>query len=252
MESHGTSTSTSPSSYPTKPKYRKKYKLDVKVRARVLTTVPDSTSQKFILLGQVSKKDAKGNTGRYVVIHLDFANTRSRQCGEDDFEKWYARTSTNEECLMGHKVRHPSPHTWASLAYNTHHSNGSNAERSTPTVTSETSSRIPLSTKRTALVPTKTTNGMCSPFPQIIPARILIILRSSDYNFVRQDNKCIQAGPEPIEPGVCGDPTGTYRGSSGFRRIPGNTCDREKGLKKDEPQEKPCSNGAHNPVLHMF
>lgn len=34
-----------------------------------------------------------------------------------------------------------------------------------------------------------------------------------------------------------------YYGSSGYRRIPGNTCDREKGVKKDDPVQKPCSAG---------
>lgn len=71
----------------------------------MLTTIPDSTSQKFILIGQVSKHDADGNDGRYVVVFLDFFETRTRKCEESDFEKWYARTATNEECLMGHKVR---------------------------------------------------------------------------------------------------------------------------------------------------
>ena len=65
----------------------------------------------------------------------------------------------------------------------------------------------------------------------------------SDYNFVRQDGKCIPVGPEPIPAGVCMDQNQMYKGSSGYRRIPGNTCDRERGLKKDEPIEKKCSQG---------
>jgi hypothetical protein len=35
-------------------------------------------------------------------VHLDFTNTRKKKCEEDDFEKWYAR-STKSECIMGHK-----------------------------------------------------------------------------------------------------------------------------------------------------
>jgi hypothetical protein len=34
-----------------------------------------------------------------------------------------------------------------------------------------------------------------------------------------------------------------YMGSSGYRLIPGNTCDRKKGVKKDKPVEKKCSQG---------
>jgi hypothetical protein len=64
----------------------------------------------------------------------------------------------------------------------------------------------------------------------------------SDYNYVRNGDKCIPVGPEPIPAGVCtGGPGQTYRGSSGYRLIPGNTC--QGGLKMDEPVEKPCSQG---------
>jgi hypothetical protein len=82
---------------------RKSFNIGVKLRARVLLTVPDSTSQKFILLGQIGRKDQQAGLGRFVGVFLDFAPTRSRQCGENDFEKWYARSSKSE-CIMGHKV----------------------------------------------------------------------------------------------------------------------------------------------------
>ena len=82
---------------------RKEYEIGVKLRAMALLTLPDSTSQKFLLLGKVAKKHQSGAVGRVVLIHLDFSSTRSRKCGEGDFEKWYARPS-NSECLMGHKV----------------------------------------------------------------------------------------------------------------------------------------------------
>lgn len=52
-------------------------------------------------------------------------------------------------------------------------------------------------------------------------------------------------GPEPIPAGVCApdDAKKTYMGSSGYVKIPGNTCDRNRGLKKDEKVEKSCSQG---------
>jgi hypothetical protein len=71
----------------------------------VLTTVPDSTSLKFILLGSLSRDDAKGSGGRHAVIHLDFEPAKVRKCEDGDFEKWYARTLKGKECLMGHKAR---------------------------------------------------------------------------------------------------------------------------------------------------
>jgi len=80
--------------------------LGVKLRARGLLTLPDSTSQKFLLLGSVARKDQTNNIGRVVIVHLDFSPTRQRKCQEDDFERWYARKGDGEdaECIMGHKV----------------------------------------------------------------------------------------------------------------------------------------------------
>lgn len=69
----------------------------------MLTTVPDSTSQKFILVGQVAKRDQKSSDQRWATVFLDFAKTRSRKCEDSDFDQWYARSSGNE-CIMGHKV----------------------------------------------------------------------------------------------------------------------------------------------------
>lgn len=70
------------------------------------------------------------------------------------------------------------------------------------------------------------------------------IITNSDYNYIRNGDSCEPAGPEPIPAGVCttGDPDQTYWGSSGWRKIPGNTC--VGGSKKDEKVEKKCAQGA--------
>lgn len=39
-----------------------------------------------------------------MIVYLDFAKTRGKKCGNDDYEKWFARPH-DSECLMGHKVR---------------------------------------------------------------------------------------------------------------------------------------------------
>lgn len=83
---------------------RKSFNLGVNMRAKALTTVSDATSQKFILLAQLSRKDQREGDGRYAVIHLDFSGVRGRKCGEADFEKWYARAKPDTECLMGVKA----------------------------------------------------------------------------------------------------------------------------------------------------
>ena len=74
------------------------------MRSRILTTVGDSTSQKFLMIGQISRKDQESGKGRIGVVFLDFATLDRRKCGDGDFEEWTARSSTHE-CLMGHKVR---------------------------------------------------------------------------------------------------------------------------------------------------
>lgn len=65
----------------------------------------------------------------------------------------------------------------------------------------------------------------------------------SDYNYVRHGSSCVPVGPEPIPAGICKTQDQTYQGSSGYRIIPGNTCDRNRGVKKDDPIEKKCSQG---------
>lgn len=84
-----------------------KFDFGVKLRAKLLTTIPDSTSQKFMLLGTLSRKNQGENDERHVIVQIDFASLKKRQCkqGSSDFEKWYARVINGKpDCLMGHKV----------------------------------------------------------------------------------------------------------------------------------------------------
>lgn len=69
----------------------------------ILTTIPDSTSQKFLLIGALSRGDRDDNKN-IAAIHIDFASIRTRQCTENDLEKWYARGTNGHECIMGHRV----------------------------------------------------------------------------------------------------------------------------------------------------
>ena len=61
----------------------------------------------------------------------------------------------------------------------------------------------------------------------------------SDYNFIKQGDQCVPAGPERIPAGVCSDPDQEYLGSSGYRKIPGNTC--TGGSQKERKVQKKCS-----------
>ena len=131
----------------------------MRVRARALSTVQDSTSQKFLLLGQLSRQDAT-DEGRVAAIFIDFAPLGRRKCGDDDFERWYARTAKNKECLMGHKVC-LSSFCQVCILIDGYwdDSNGTGAERLARTATSVKSSQTPLSTRRIVRARTMTMNG---------------------------------------------------------------------------------------------
>ncbi|KAL2869409.1 vacuolar protein sorting/targeting protein 10 [Aspergillus lucknowensis] len=63
-----------------------------------ITTTPDSTSLRFILVGY--------SKGEYVVFSIDFNDLHERKCEEDDFDAhWPARLDENgdPDCLMGRK-----------------------------------------------------------------------------------------------------------------------------------------------------
>jgi len=79
----------------------------------------------------------------------------------------------------------------------------------------------------------------------ILISHLLPCIRSnvsfaSNYNFVRDGRDCVPVGPAPILAGICtGNPDQPYKGSSGWRKISGNTCG--DGVKKDEKDDKKCS-----------
>ncbi|KAJ7230698.1 vacuolar protein sorting/targeting protein 10 [Mycena pura] len=173
------------------------YNFGLKLRARALVTLPDSTSQKFILLGQVARKD-KPNGDRVVIVYLDFAGTRKEQCKEKDFENWYARSS-GSQCLMGHKQWYKRRKIDADCYVGEKFKDPEEHEDNCPCEDAD---------------------------------------YECDYNFVRDGDKCVPAGREPIPAGTCVTPDQKYMGSSGYRKIPGNTC---TGGDRDKQVEKPCS-----------
>lgn len=71
--------------------------LGEKIWAKLLTTVPDSTSLKF-LLEAVRGED-------WFLFTIDFDSLHERRCEEDDFESWPARLGEDGKpsCIMGHK-----------------------------------------------------------------------------------------------------------------------------------------------------
>ncbi|KAL0567823.1 vacuolar protein sorting/targeting protein PEP1 [Marasmius crinis-equi] len=188
------------------------YRMGVTLRARGLTTLPDSTSQKFLLVGQIARQDEHRKLGRYAVVFIDFYETRKRKCGESDFEKWEARPR-DKECLMGHKQSY---------------------RRRKPDADCYVGDKFQDPEPETENCPCSDDDYEC------------------DFNFNRTpEGKCEPAGPEPVPEGVCVSPTDTYEGSSGYRKIPGNTC--KGGVDKDKKIEKSCKQAQppEGEVVHM-
>ncbi|KAF9524397.1 Oligoxyloglucan reducing end-specific cellobiohydrolase [Crepidotus variabilis] len=187
----------------------KTYNFGEKIRARGLTTLPDSTSQKFLLLGYLRRTQKDGS--RAALVWLDFSKTRGNKCGPSDFERWYAQRP-GSGCLMGHKQWYNRRKTDANCYV---------GEKFKDPVEHESN---------------------CSCTDQDFEC---------DYNFVRNGDHCEPIGPEPIPAGTCKSNDDTYLGSSGWRKIPGNTC--EGGSDKDNKIKKPCSAAqpAEGAIIHQ-
>lgn len=179
--------------------------LGEKVRAKVLTTTPDSTSLKFVLLGMVGHK-------KYKIFSIDFEGLHESKCKEDDFEKWYARLDDKGEpgCLMGRKQ-------WYR--------------------------------RRKADAKCLVDEEFKDPVPQYESCPCTKEDYECDYNFVRSEDQkdCVPIGVMPVPSGQCKEAKDTYKGSSGFRLIPGNNCQGgEDSLSKEI--ERPCKESVKPPV----
>ncbi|RMZ78525.1 hypothetical protein DV737_g3812, partial [Chaetothyriales sp. CBS 132003] len=75
--------------------------LDKKIRAKFLTTAPDSTTLKFLLMGT----HGTGSKSEWHVYKVDFDGLHERSCSDKDFERWPARVDADGKatCIMGHR-----------------------------------------------------------------------------------------------------------------------------------------------------
>lgn len=182
----------------------KKIKLDFKIRARELTTTPDSTSLKFILYGTTSKK---GGGRQYTTVHIDFAGLHEDKCKGDDFETWHARVDDkgNDVCVMGQKQWFKR-RKWDADCF----------------LEENFSEALPL-TKQCEC--NKDLDYEC------------------DFNFkphINEDGKkeCIPSAALQLPKGACKGDAKTYKGPSGWRKIPGNVC--KDGDEMDKEVERDC------------
>lgn len=173
------------------------------VRAKILTTTPDSTSLKFVLLATTGE----GRNLQNYVFSIDFAGLHERKCDDTDFERWDARLDENgkADCLMGQKQSY----------------------------------RRRMADKD-CFVDEEFKDP--EPYFESCPCSREDFECDYNF-ILNEHGKCVPAGGRlPISKGQCKDPEGTFTGSSGLRLIPGNHCTRASGDSEfDAPKEWPCS-----------
>ena len=186
-----------------------KLDLGISIRARMLTTDPESTSRNFLLIGS----SVRSSEQKVQAMQLEFNNVFSRQCildehddSRSDYERFYARDiNSGPDCLMGHEQ----------IFYRRKEDRDCfvGREFQDPVVTLKD-------------CPCTRADYEC------------------DYNFLRHPNgDCSRIGPDLIHGDVCRNKNDYYPGSSGYRLIPGNTCiASSKPL--DEPVERKCADNA--------
>lgn len=150
---------------------------------------------------------------KYQMISIDFEGLQERTCDDGDIETWHARVDDdgNPTCLMGHKQ--------------TFQRRKKDAECFIKKPFTE------------AIAETEDCECLDHDF-------------ECDFNFVRnEEGECVPDGPLVDSDGACKNakPEDTFKGSSGWRLIPGNTCTRAGGQQKDDPVDRKCGDAATGP-----
>ena len=174
---------------------------DDKIQPLALTTVPHSTSLKFI----VTALRGRGQDSEYYVYSLNFKDLHEDTCGKKDFEEWYARVDEKGEpsCIMGHTQKFR---------------------------------------RRKAVKRCFVNDEFRDPVPVAEDCKCKGEDYECDYEngFTTKDGECILTGPMSAPEGTCKEGDKKFKGSSGYRLIPGNTCVKKDGVTKDEPVERDC------------
>ncbi|KAI1387058.1 Oligoxyloglucan reducing end-specific cellobiohydrolase [Hypoxylon trugodes] len=168
-----------------------------------LQTTPDSTSLKFLLTARKGPRTSP--TGSYM-ISINFEGLHEDTCKESQMEDWYAKLDDegNPGCVMGHKQKF--------------HRRQKDAE---------------CFVKHEFEIIT----------PDFTPCECTDVDFECDFNFVRDGDECKLAASLVPPEGACtaDDPDEKFMGSSGWRLIPGNECERSGGEQKDKQKEWKCS-----------
>ena len=190
---------------------KKWHKVDLpeeKIRAKALTTTPDSTSMKFFLWGS----KGGGSKIEHWVFSIDFEDMHEDKCSDKDFEEWTARVDEDGKptCVMGREqfYRRRKPDVDCFIR-----------EKKFKEIEPEF----------------KTCECTEEDF-------------ECDYNFIRskEGKECVRDGPLPDPKGVCKNGAKKYKASSGYRKIPGNGC--KGGVDLEEEKERDCEDTLKPPV----
>ena len=178
-----------------------------KVRPIILTTTPDSTSLKFVMIAT----KGGGQKMEYYIYSVDFEGLHERKCGDKDFDKWYARKDEDGKasCIMGHKQYYR---------------------------------------RRKADADCFVAEEFKDPQPQSETCECTMADYECDFNYIRSEDRmsCEPATTIPIPDGVCKSSDDTYKGASGFRKIPGDDC--KNGVDKTEKTDRSCKNTGKAPA----
>ncbi|KAK5556632.1 vacuolar protein sorting/targeting protein PEP1 [Exophiala xenobiotica] len=184
--------------------------LGEKIRAKFITTVPDSTTLKFLLMGS----RGSGSKTEWFMFKIDFEGLHERACKSSDFERWPARVDDDGKpsCMMGHKQFYQRRKADAECFID--------EEFKDPEPEFE---------------PCKCTMAdfECD----------YNYVRDPD-----DRTKCLPAAPIPVPKGECKNEKDTFKGPSGWRLIPGNECTRDGGEQQDKEVERPCSDANKTPA----
>lgn len=180
------------------------------IRAKILTTTPDSTSKKFVLLGTIGG----GSDMKYAVHSIDFGGLHDeRKCKDKDFEEWYARQGKDGEasCIMGQQQYFR---------------------------------------RRKADADCFVDEDFRDPLPKSTACACSKEDFECDYNFIRDGDKCIPAAKLSMPKDACKGNQKTFEGSSGFRLIPGNKCHRGNpdSINLEKDIDRPCDDANKLPV----
>ncbi|KAK3936073.1 hypothetical protein QBC46DRAFT_37611 [Diplogelasinospora grovesii] len=146
-------------------------------------------------------------SGSWEIIAIDFDGLHEATCKDSDMEEWHARVDKDGKptCLMGHtqSFRRRKKNAECFLKQEFKH----------------------------AVVVTADCDCTDKDY-------------ECDFNFVREDGTCVAKGPIAAPEEACndGNPDATFLGTSGWRKIPGNTCKPTKETEdKFKDVERKCS-----------